>query len=88
VTLKVARRKYRKFVEEGIKARPIWEDLRSQILLGDDGFVDLFTDIVRSQKQSLYGYSQKSVADHLKLHYSRVSRILAREEAKSAKGKI
>ena len=35
-----ARRKYQEFVEEGIGAESIWKDLKGQIYLGDDDFVE------------------------------------------------
>ncbi|ACH39882.1 transposase of ISGbem_B, Y1_Tnp domain-containing [Citrifermentans bemidjiense Bem] len=42
-----ANKKYREFVQDGINARSIWEDLRSQILLGDEDFVEQFKDIAK-----------------------------------------
>jgi hypothetical protein len=35
-----ARRKYQRFIEEGIGAESIWQNLRGQIYLGDDDFVE------------------------------------------------
>ncbi len=35
-----ARRKYQQFIEEGIGAESIWKNLRGQIYLGDDNFVE------------------------------------------------
>src|SRR3989304_4806254 len=35
-----ARRKYQQFIEEGMSAESIWKDLKGQIYLGDDDFVD------------------------------------------------
>ena len=35
-----ARRKYQQFVEEGMSAESIWKDLKGQIYLGDDDFVE------------------------------------------------
>jgi REP element-mobilizing transposase RayT len=35
-----ARRKYQEFVEEGIGAESIWKDLKGQIYLGDEDFVE------------------------------------------------
>ena len=35
-----ARRKYQQFIEEGIGAESIWKDLKGQIYLGDEGFVE------------------------------------------------
>ncbi len=42
-----AQRRYREFVKDGIGGSSIWEDVRSQILLGDDGFVDEFSDVAK-----------------------------------------
>lgn len=116
-----ARQKYRDFVKDGIGRNSIWDDVRCQILLGDEGFVDKFSDVAkgieilkeipRSQRflhrppleqlfmagiredrklryravfeaVEIHGYDQKAVADHLQLHYSTVSRILARGRQK------
>ena len=35
-----ARRKYQQFIEEGMRAESIWKDLKGQIYLGDDDFVE------------------------------------------------
>jgi putative transposase len=35
-----ARKKYQQFVEEGMGVETIWKNLRGQIYLGDDGFVE------------------------------------------------
>jgi hypothetical protein len=35
-----ARRKYQQFIEEGMSAESIWKDLKGQIYLGDDDFVN------------------------------------------------
>ena len=50
-TTKKAQRKYRKFVQDGIGARCIWDDLRVQILLGDDEFVLQFRDIAKGVEE-------------------------------------
>jgi len=117
----VAQRRYREFVKDGIGETSIWEDVKSQILLGDDGFVEEFSDVAKgieelseipksqrflhrpalmhlfpneaSQDKELrnqlvveavevHGYDQKAVADHLRIHYSTVSRILTRNNEK------
>jgi hypothetical protein len=39
-----ARRKYRQFIEEGRGAESIWKDLKGQIYLGDDDFVERMRD--------------------------------------------
>lgn len=38
-TRKVAESAYRKFVRDGIRAEPIWKDLRAQSIIGEDDFV-------------------------------------------------
>ncbi len=35
-----ARRKYQRFIEEGIGAESIWKDLKAQVYLGDEEFVE------------------------------------------------
>ena len=35
-----ATRKYQQFIEEGMSAESIWKDLKGQIYLGDDDFVE------------------------------------------------
>ncbi len=116
---KDAERRYRDFVKDGIDGVSIWDGVRSQILLGDDGFVDEFSDVTKGiealtevpksqrflnrpaleqlftneivkdkkfrdclvvEAVEIYGYDQKKVADHLQLHYSTVSRILAKRK--------
>jgi len=42
-----ARRRYKKFVLEGIDAPPIWDELKSQILLGDEEFALQFKEVAR-----------------------------------------
>jgi len=39
-----ARKRYRKFVSEGIQKGSPWEDLQGQILLGEEGFIDKFKE--------------------------------------------
>ncbi len=39
-----ARKRYRKFVSEGIQMGSPWDDLQGQILLGEEGFIDKFKD--------------------------------------------
>jgi putative transposase len=111
-------KKYREFVQEGIAAGSIWDDLRCQILLGEESFVDSFSGIAKGVEElpeiprcqrfldrpelndlftesrgsreqrnqavveaiNQHGYTQKEVAEHLQLHYSTISRILATAE--------
>ena len=39
-----ARKRYRKFVSEGIQKGSPWEDLQGQVLLGEEGFIDKFKE--------------------------------------------
>jgi putative transposase len=119
---KVAQRRYRNFVTDGIGGPSIWEDVRSQIILGDDGFVEKFSEVAKGIEElsevpksqrflhrqdleglfpnearhdkklrnrliieavEVHGYDQKAVADHLQLHYSTVSRIMAGSSVKT-----
>lgn len=48
---KVARRDYKNFVREGVGLPSIWDDLRSQIYLGDDQFVEKMKAIHDKAKQ-------------------------------------
>ena len=47
----VACRKYRAFVREGIHRGSPWEELQGQVLLGEDGFIERFKDLLESKKQ-------------------------------------
>ena len=115
---KAAEKRYRVFVMDGRGGRRIWDDVRGQSILGDEGFVNRFVDYARGYEEvkeipkvqrylnrpSLieifktargekrrrnngiteavrrFGYSQREVADYLRLHYSTVSRLIRREE--------
>jgi hypothetical protein len=46
-----AQRLYEKFVLDGIDAPSIWDDLKSQILLGDEDFVTLFSDVAKGVEE-------------------------------------
>lgn len=47
---KTAEAAYRKFVKEGISADPIWIDLRAQVILGKDAFVEELTEYVKGRE--------------------------------------
>jgi putative transposase len=47
----VAQKQYRAFVREGIHRGSPWEGLRGQVLLGDEGFVEKFKDLLEDKKQ-------------------------------------
>ena len=65
---------------------------RSQRLIGRPALKELWKDVkekdkgMRNQKirevVEMYGYSIKEVAEHVKLHYSTVSRIVSGKRAK------
>lgn len=116
--LGLARQRYREFVNTGMGEGSIWAEVKGQILLGDEEFVEKFVnyikgredikEIPRSQRyitrpglDSLfgerelvknardkrikeaverYGYTQKEVADYLRMHYSTISRLLNKDE--------
>lgn len=48
---RTAQRSYRKFIMDGIDAPSIWEDLRCQILLGDDDFVSTFSNLAKGVEE-------------------------------------
>jgi REP element-mobilizing transposase RayT len=111
-----ATKQYRRFVLEGIGKESIWTDVKGQILLGKEDFLNEFIgyvkgfedirEIPKSQRhlnrpalQMLlteeiigdkkkrnetikkavreHGYTQKEIADHIGLHYTSVSRLIA-----------
>ena len=45
-----AQKLYRKFVRAGIGLQSPWEELRGQILLGEEGFVDAHKDLLHDKK--------------------------------------
>ena len=114
----VAQRQYREFVREGINRRSPWEELQGQVLLGEEGFVEKFKELLEDKKQikeiprrqryvsrpSLdklfsrqggkvqrderivtahvsYGYTLKEIADYLGIHYTTVSKVMAKAAA-------
>jgi hypothetical protein len=114
-----AQKQYRVFVQEGIHRRTPWMDLQSQILLGEEGFIDSVKDLLEGKKvekeiprlqryvdrptlnnlfkgQKMrgeerdagiytahmnYGYGLKEIADYLGIHYTTVSKVIARAVA-------
>jgi len=113
----VAKRRYRKFVREGIHGSASWEELQSQVLLGEEEFVEKFKDVLEDKKQikeiprsqryigrpsldnifrgnktkaqrntSIHnahmsqGYTLKEIADYLGIHYTTVSKVIAKAE--------
>jgi putative transposase len=47
----VAQREYRAFLREGIHRGSPWEELQGQVLLGEEGFVEKFKDLLEDKKQ-------------------------------------
>jgi REP element-mobilizing transposase RayT len=111
----LAQKQYRAFVREGIHRRSPWEELRGQVLLGEERFVEKFKDLLEDKKQfkeiprlqryvsrrsldkifkeqkakgqrdrSIYvahvghGYTLKEIADYLRIHYTTVSKVIAK----------
>jgi len=112
---RTAQKRYRAFVEEGMQAASPWDKLQGQVLLGGEGFVERFKDLLTDRKQvketqrpqryvgrpSLtrlfkgidtkvgrdggihdahvkYGYTLKEIADHLRIHYTTVSKVVSK----------
>jgi REP element-mobilizing transposase RayT len=110
-----AEKEYRHFVKWGIGKEAIWNEVKGQLILGEDDFVDSLTDHLKRHKDVLeipksrrfvnrpeldkifpesilrdkskrdrkiaeviekYGYTQRSIADHLGVHFTYVSRVL------------
>ena len=46
----LARQRYREFVKSGIGEEPIWSNLKGQILLGEDTFVEKFMDYLKGHE--------------------------------------
>ena len=115
---RIAEKRYRAFVMDGIGGRRIWDDVKGQSILGDGDFVKRLVDYARGYEEvkeipkvqrylnrpslteifkvargekrrrnngiteavKRWGYSEREVADYLRLHYSTVSRLIRREE--------
>ncbi len=113
--LNIAQARYRRFVQEvGHPASP-WEALQGQVILGGEGFVEKFKDLIADKQQLReisrqqryvgrptleklfqmsdsktsrdrciceahvkYRYTLKEIGDHLKIHYSTVSKVISR----------
>jgi putative transposase len=111
----VAQARYRKFVQEVAHPVSPWEALQGQVILGGEGFVEKFKDLIADKQQLRevsrqqpyvgrptleklfqmndskttrdrciyeahvkYGYTLKEIGDHLKIHYSTVSKVISR----------
>lgn len=109
-----AQKRYRQFVREGIHQASPWEELQAQVLLGKEGFIDKFKDLLSDKEQVKeiprqqryvsrpglskifkegetksrrnrhihtahvkYGYTLKDIADHLRIHYTTVSKAMS-----------
>ena len=49
---KTAQKRYKEFVTEGIQKESPWGELQGQILLGGEGFVEKFKDLLADQEQT------------------------------------
>jgi REP element-mobilizing transposase RayT len=47
----VAQKQYRQFVREGIHRGTPWNELQGQVLLGEEGFVEKFKDLLEGKRQ-------------------------------------
>jgi hypothetical protein len=111
----VAQKQYRQFVREGIHGRSPWNELRGQVILGKEGFIEKFKDFLEGKKRVgeiprpqrfvnrpgldemfrgekakgqrdkcihaahlSHGYTLKEIADHLGIHYTTVSKVIAK----------
>jgi REP element-mobilizing transposase RayT len=111
----LAQKQYRVFVREGIHRGFPWDELRGQVLLGEEGFVEKFKDLLEDKKQlkeiprlqryvsrptldkifrgqkakaqrdgsihaahMSHGYTLKEIADYLRIHYTTVSKVIAK----------
>ena len=108
--------RYREFVKQGKNQPSPWQNLKNQMYLGSDAFIDEMQSQIdpladlsetpaaqrRQAPKSLSeyvllsldrdsaivkayesgGYTMKAIGDHFGLHYSRISRIIAKSEAK------
>jgi putative transposase len=114
----VAQRQYRVFVREGMHRKSPWDELRGQVVLGEEGFFEKIKDLLEDRKQvkeiprsqryvsrpSLdrifsgqkakvqkvqrdigihaahmsHGYTLKEIADYLRIHYTTVSKVIAK----------
>ena len=45
-----AQRQYREFVREGMSQKSPWNDLQGQVLLGEEGFIEKFRDLLEDRK--------------------------------------
>ncbi|UCF55818.1 MAG: hypothetical protein JSW15_06770 [Deltaproteobacteria bacterium] len=47
---RVAQKQYREFVRHGINKQSPWEKFQGQIVLGEDGFIETFKELVRNKE--------------------------------------
>ena len=115
---KGAHKRYKVFVIEGIQKESPWKEVHGQILLGEDGFIEKFKELLvgkekikeiprqqrymgrpslsevfkkppgtdkRTRNTNIhtahlkFGYTLKEIADHLRIHYTTVSKALKDE---------
>jgi len=47
----VAQRRYREFVREGIHQKTPWGEVQGQVLLGEEGFIEKFRDLLETKRE-------------------------------------
>jgi len=75
---------YKQFVHEGKGQPALWSELRSQIYLGSEEFIEKIQahiDIIEAYQSG--GYTLKQIGDHFGLHYSTVSGIVRHHKSKT-----
>jgi REP element-mobilizing transposase RayT len=117
----IAQRKYRRFVQEGLRTESPWRELKGQVLLGKENFTQRFKNLLsarehikeiprhqryvaRPELEKLFkatdkkdrrnktvyaahvnhGYKLSEIANHLQIHYTTVSKIVAKVEAQNS----
>jgi REP element-mobilizing transposase RayT len=84
VQRKTAIRKYREFVQEGLKLGPIWPQLNNQIYLGDEEFVERIQQYIKPQRKGALQIPKvqkrpvaKTIRDYEKLSTGRDEAIVS-----------
>ncbi|NTU41463.1 MAG: hypothetical protein HGA78_00105 [Nitrospirales bacterium] len=112
---KASQKRYQSFIEAGAGQKSPWEELKGQVLLGEESFVEKFKELLTGKEQNKeisrvqrysgrpdletlfqgreakplrnkgiadahlkYGYTLKKIADHLKVHYTTLSKVVGK----------
>jgi hypothetical protein len=78
-TRATARRRYAKFVHEGIGVPGPWEEVKGQVLLGSEAFVDRLTPLLQEYTTTEIPKRQRLV------HRPSLKRLLAGVDSKTAR---